>query len=66
VAGTGDVLSGVIGALLAHADAFDAASAGVQLHAVAGELAARGDRGLLASELAAALPAARLQDSLTR
>jgi hydroxyethylthiazole kinase-like uncharacterized protein yjeF len=60
VAGTGDVLSGVIGALLAQptADAFDAASAAVYLHALAGERAAHADRGLLASELAAALPAA--------
>ena len=57
VAGTGDVLSGIIAALLAHADAFDAAAAAVQLHALAGERAATADRGLLASELAAALPA---------
>jgi NAD(P)H-hydrate epimerase len=60
VAGTGDVLSGVIGAMLAQPelDAFDAASVAVYLHALAGELAARGDRGMLASQLAAALPAA--------
>src|SRR5262249_13031194 len=59
VAGTGDVLSGVIGALLAQPeiDVFDAASAAVYVHARAGELAARADRGLLAGELAAALPA---------
>jgi hydroxyethylthiazole kinase-like uncharacterized protein yjeF len=58
VAGTGDVLSGVIAALLAVADPFDAAAAGTYLHALAGEQAAQGDRGLLASELAAALPRA--------
>jgi NAD(P)H-hydrate epimerase len=58
VAGTGDVLSGVIGALLFGRDPFTAAAAGVYLHGLAGELAAQGDRGLLASELAAALPAA--------
>jgi ADP-dependent NAD(P)H-hydrate dehydratase / NAD(P)H-hydrate epimerase len=61
VAGTGDVLSGLTAALLAQADAFDAASAAVYLHGLAGELAAHGDRGLLASELAAALPAALAQ-----
>jgi NAD(P)H-hydrate epimerase len=60
VAGTGDVLSGVVGALLAQPaiDAFDAASAAVYVHARAGERAARADRGLFAGELAAALPAA--------
>ncbi|HEX7478028.1 MAG TPA: NAD(P)H-hydrate dehydratase [Polyangiales bacterium] len=58
VAGTGDVLSGVIAALLVQLSAFDAASVGVYLHAVAGELAARSDRGLLARELADAVPAA--------
>jgi ADP-dependent NAD(P)H-hydrate dehydratase / NAD(P)H-hydrate epimerase len=58
VAGTGDVLSGVIGSLLAHLSAFDAASAGVALHALAGEISARSDRGLFAREVADALPAA--------
>ncbi len=58
VAGTGDVLGGAIGALLAVAEPFDAAAAGVYLHGLAGELVAQGDRGLLASELAAALPRA--------
>ena len=44
-AGTGDVLSGVIGAYLAKSmDPFHAACAGVFVHAAAGRLAARGDR----------------------
>ena len=55
--GTGDVLAGLIGALLASGiPAFEAACAGVLLHALAGERAATGDRGLLASELAHAVP----------
>jgi hydroxyethylthiazole kinase-like uncharacterized protein yjeF len=62
VGGTGDVLAGAIGALLGQQlPAFDAAVAGVYLHGLAGELAAIGDRGLLASELAAALPKAIAQ-----
>jgi NAD(P)H-hydrate epimerase len=59
VAGTGDVLSGMIGALLSAGIApWQAASAAVQLHARAGELAATGDRGMFASELAACVPEA--------
>lgn len=58
VAGTGDVLSGLIAALLARQPPFEAAWAGVQLHAMAGELAAASDRGLLAGEVAAAIPLA--------
>ncbi|MEZ4247752.1 MAG: NAD(P)H-hydrate dehydratase [Polyangiales bacterium] len=60
VAGTGDVLAGLVGALLAEGlDAFDAAWAAAHLHARAGELAAGGrDRGLLAREVADALPTA--------
>jgi hydroxyethylthiazole kinase-like uncharacterized protein yjeF len=58
VGGTGDVLAGVIGALLCEGRApFDAAWAAVHLHARAGERAARADRGLFARELADALPA---------
>jgi NAD(P)H-hydrate epimerase len=57
-AGTGDVLAGVIGALCAQLAPFDAAACGVELHALAGELAAVGDRGLIASDLLPALPRA--------
>jgi NAD(P)H-hydrate epimerase len=65
--GTGDVLAGVVAALLAAAPErpFDAARRAVHWHALAGRVArpggrARGaaDRGMLASELADALPAA--------
>jgi NAD(P)H-hydrate epimerase len=58
-AGTGDVLSGVIGGLLAQGlSPFDAASAGVYLHARAGfRLSTRlGDAGTLASDLLPDLP----------
>lgn len=59
VAGTGDVLTGALAAALAAVRApFDAACAAVLLHARAGELAARSDRGLLAREVADQLPAA--------
>ncbi|WNW13117.1 NAD(P)H-hydrate dehydratase [Pseudomonas sp. DTU_2021_1001937_2_SI_NGA_ILE_001] len=51
-AGLGDVLAGVIGALLAqHLEPFEAACLGVWLHARAGELAGQQGRGLLASDL---------------
>lgn len=53
-AGMGDVLSGVIGGLLAqHFSLLSAAKIGVLLHAVAGDDAAKinGERGLLASDL---------------
>ncbi len=52
--GTGDVLSGTIGALLAqHLDPFSAARLGVFLHGTAGESVRDrlGDAGLLASDL---------------
>lgn len=51
--GMGDILSGVLGALLAQGlDAADAARLGVCLHARAGDEAARdGERGLLAGDL---------------
>jgi len=51
--GMGDVLSGVIGSLLAqHIPALEAAALGVCLHGAAGDSAAQeGQRGLLASDL---------------
>lgn len=57
-AGTGDVLTGAVAALLAGREPLEAASVAVMIHALAGELAARSDRGLLAHEVADALPAA--------
>jgi NAD(P)H-hydrate epimerase len=60
-AGTGDVLSGVIGALLAkRLDPFAAACAGVRRHAAAGRVAAHehGADGVVASDVIAALPRA--------
>ena len=57
--GMGDVLTGMIGALLAQRlSLFDAACAGVYLHGLAGDIAKISDRGLLASELANAVPKA--------
>jgi len=61
-AGTGDVLAGVIGALVARGvDAFGAACAAVHLHARAGRLAAaeRGADGVIAGDVIEALPLAR-------
>jgi NAD(P)H-hydrate epimerase len=60
-AGTGDVLSGVIGAFLAkRLDPFTAACAGVRRHAAAGRVAAaaQGADGVIASDVIAALPRA--------
>jgi NAD(P)H-hydrate epimerase len=56
VAGTGDVLSGVVGALGMTLAPIDAAIAGALLHALAGVQASVGDRGLIASEVADAVP----------
>ena len=59
--GTGDVLTGIVGSLLAQGmDPFDAAGCGVYLHGRAAELVTteRGVVGLLASEVADALPGA--------
>jgi NAD(P)H-hydrate epimerase len=62
-AGTGDVLTGVVSALLAQGlDPFPAAAAGVWLHAEAGREAARrqgSSEGVVASDVIAALPAVR-------
>ncbi len=57
-AGSGDVLSGVCGSLLAAGlDPLDAGSAGAYLHATAGVLASRGGP-VIADDLAGAVPAA--------
>jgi len=61
-AGTGDVLSGVIGALLARGvEPFHAACAGVELHRRAGQLvgARVGAEGAMARDVIALLPYAR-------
>jgi NAD(P)H-hydrate epimerase len=53
------VLSGVVGALLARGrDAFDAAVAAVYVHGLAADrlAASRGEEGLLAGDVAQALP----------
>ncbi len=58
-AGTGDVLSGVIAGLMSQGlSSFDAATCGVYLHAMAGELvkAHLGDTGMIASDLLPRLP----------
>jgi len=64
-AGTGDVLAGIIGSIIAQTrddpsiDLLHAAAIGVQAHAIAGERWAEsheGDGGLIASELTESLP----------
>jgi hydroxyethylthiazole kinase-like uncharacterized protein yjeF len=60
--GTGDVLAGLIGAMLAQGlSPYDAAVAGVSVHAQAGLMvqARRGRAGALASDVVDALPAAQ-------
>ena len=60
-AGTGDVLAGVIAGLVAQGlPLFDAAAAGVYLHAAAGDMvrAELGDAGMVASDLLPVLPRA--------
>lgn len=60
-AGSGDVLSGVVGALLARGrDAFGAALAAVYVHGLAADrlAAERGEEGLLAGDVVDALPGA--------
>jgi len=62
-AGTGDVLTGVVAALLATGlDAFTATAGAVLLHVLAGRLAARrggSPEGVIASDVIEALPAVR-------
>jgi NAD(P)H-hydrate epimerase len=61
-AGTGDVLSGVVGALLAAGlETFEAAAAAVRLHALAGQRAAErhGRDGMIASDVIEQLSAVR-------
>jgi NAD(P)H-hydrate epimerase len=63
-AGTGDVLTGLIGSLIAQGmQPFDAATLGAYLHGRAADLwtARRGPRGLTATELARLLPEAMQQ-----
>ena len=58
-AGTGDVLAGVVGGLLAQGlEPFAAAAAGAYLHGVAGELTGRahGQAGVLASDVISHIP----------
>ena len=58
--GTGDVLAGVVGSLLARHGALLSATAAVVVHGRAGDLAARerGEEGLTAGDVVEALPAA--------
>ena len=57
-AGAGDVLAGMIGALACTLDPFEAAFVGAHLHGLAAErwFETRGDRGLLAHEIADEVP----------
>lgn len=58
-AGTGDILSGIIAGMIAQGlTSFDAASVGIYIHALAGQILREkiGDAGLLASDLLPILP----------
>ena len=60
-AGSGDVLTGIVAAILCHAPAHDAAAAGVYLHALAADRwrdRVGADRGMVASDISDELPAA--------
>lgn len=66
--GMGDVLSGIVGALLAQGlGSFDAASAGMYWHGMAADVCAEeiGPAGYLASEVADALPKTRCRMTAT-
>ncbi len=59
VAGTGDCLSGVIGAFAAQGmDPFEAAEIGVFLHGLAGEMSPYGMRGMIPEDLIELIPQA--------
>ncbi len=67
--GSGDVLTGMVGAFLARGlAAVDALLAGVYLHGLAGDLARdeRGEEGLLAGDIVEAIPAAMAPASRRR
>jgi len=67
--GTGDVLTGLIAALLGQGiEAFAAAQLGVYLHGLAGDLARNvvGETSLIASDLLDYLPAAMVHSSISR
>ena len=62
--GAGDVLTGIIAALLAHGEPFSAALLGAGVHGLCGELWSSrlgADRGMLASEIADEVPRAFAQ-----
>ncbi len=64
--GSGDVLSGIIGALIAQGyAAFEAAQLGVYIHGLAGDIAAkkRGEISMIATDIIECLPEAFLQFS---
>jgi hydroxyethylthiazole kinase-like uncharacterized protein yjeF len=65
-AGSGDVLAGMIGALLCSLPPFEAAVVGVHLHGLVGDVlrARQGDRGVFAGEIADELP--RVLEALLR
>ena len=63
-AGSGDVLTGIIGALIAQGiEAFDAAKFAVFIHGLAGEQTSLGIRGLTADDLIDLIPVAMQQIS---
>ena len=66
--GTGDALAGLTTGLAAQSDPFDAASIGVHLHSVAGEMATSeiGEYGLTASDVIGYIPAALRQLASSR